>query len=161
MAKFFGGVLDLRRDQMRVFAPGEDRAGGDEEVLSAADGAAGKAPRVVAAAYTYNARDDKITTNYALDGAAGTLVHQGTKEGVTPAVSPNTGRLYTVGALGTDPFDHAVFDISDVSNVAYAGVHQRGAKGTRWHRIDLATGRAVFLGTVGGGEPLIGAAIEP
>ena len=127
----------------------------------AADGAAGKAPRVVAAAYTYNARDDKITTNYALDGAAGTLVHQGTKEGVTPAVSPNTGRLYTVGALGTDPFDHAVFDISDVSNVAYAGVHQRGAKGTRWHRIDLATGRAVFLGTVGGGEPLIGAAIEP
>ena len=25
MAKLFGGVLDLRRDQMRVFAPGEDR----------------------------------------------------------------------------------------------------------------------------------------
>ena len=40
MAKFFGGVLDLRRDCMRVFAPGEDRAGGDEEVLDAADTAA-------------------------------------------------------------------------------------------------------------------------
>ncbi|MBX3638230.1 MAG: DUF4394 domain-containing protein [Rubrivivax sp.] len=127
----------------------------------ATDSAAGKAPRIVAAAYTYNTRDDKITTNYALDGAAGTLVHQGTKEGVTPAVSPNTGRLYTVGALGTGPFDHAVFDISDVGNVAYAGVHVRGAKGTRWHRLDLATGRALFLGTVGGGEPLVGAAIEP
>ena len=37
MAKFFGGVLDLRKHQMRVFAPGEDRAGGDEEVLDAAD----------------------------------------------------------------------------------------------------------------------------
>jgi peptide chain release factor 3 len=32
MSKFFGGVLDLRRDQMRVFSPGEDRVreGGDE-----------------------------------------------------------------------------------------------------------------------------------
>ena len=37
MAKFFGGVLDLRKQQMRVFAPGEDRTGGDEEVLDAAD----------------------------------------------------------------------------------------------------------------------------
>jgi peptide chain release factor 3 len=33
MAKFFHGVMDLRADQMRLFAPGEDRAGGDEEVL--------------------------------------------------------------------------------------------------------------------------------
>jgi peptide chain release factor 3 len=40
MAKFFGGVLDLRKHQMRVFAPGEDRAGGDEEVIDAADTAA-------------------------------------------------------------------------------------------------------------------------
>lgn len=127
----------------------------------AADAAAGKAPRIVAAAYTYNQTNDKITTNYALDGAAGTLVHQGTKEGVEPAVSPNTGLLYTVGSLGIGPFDHAVFDISDVGNAAYAGVHARGAKATRWYRLDLATGRAVFLGTVGGGEPLIGAAIEP
>jgi hypothetical protein len=127
----------------------------------AADAAAGKVPRIVAAAYTYNQTNDKITTNYALDGAAGTLVHQGTKEGVAPAVSPNTGRLYTVGSLGIGPFEHAVFDISDVGNAAYAGVHARGAKATRWYRLDLATGRAVFLGTVGGGEPLIGAAIEP
>ena len=34
MGKFFGGVLDLQRDQMRVFSPGEDRLreGGDEVV---------------------------------------------------------------------------------------------------------------------------------
>ncbi|UUX96241.1 peptide chain release factor 3 [Aquabacterium sp. J223] len=37
MAKFFGGVLDLRKSQMRVFSPGEDRAGGDEEMIDAAD----------------------------------------------------------------------------------------------------------------------------
>jgi peptide chain release factor 3 len=33
MGKTFGGVMDLRAERMRVFAPGEDRAGGDEEVI--------------------------------------------------------------------------------------------------------------------------------
>jgi len=33
MAKFFGGVLDLRRDQMRVFTPGEDRNRDDDEIV--------------------------------------------------------------------------------------------------------------------------------
>ena len=118
-------------------------------------------PRIVGAAYTYNKQNDKITTNYALDGERGTLVHQGTKEGVTPDVSPNTGRLYTVGRLGIGRFAHATFDIAGNSPTAYAGVHNKGDKATRWYRIDLATGKASFIGTVGGGEPLVGAAIEP
>ncbi|MBI3153833.1 MAG: peptide chain release factor 3 [Burkholderiales bacterium] len=33
MAKFFGGVLDLRRDRMRVFAPGEDRRRDNAEIV--------------------------------------------------------------------------------------------------------------------------------
>ena len=116
---------------------------------------------IVAAGYTYNKTNEKLTTNYALDGAAGTLVSQGTKEGVTPAVSPNSGRLYTVGALGVGAFAHATLDISDLSNAAYAGLRTAGASTTRWHAVDLATGRARFIGTVGGGEALVGAAIEP
>lgn len=126
--------------------------------LAYADGRTGA---IVAAGYTYNKTDDKLTTNYALDGAAGTLVSQGTKEGVQPAVSPNTGRLFTVGSLGVGAFAHATLDISDVSNAAYAGLRAAGAATTRWYGIDLATGRARFIGTVGGGEPLVGAAIEP
>jgi hypothetical protein len=126
-----------------------------------ADANAGKPARVVAAGYTYNKTNDKITTNYALDGALGTLVHQGTKEGVAPAVSPNTGRLYTVGSLGVGSFEHASFDISDVNNAAYAGLRNKGAAATRWYRVDLVTGKAAFIGTVGGGEALVGAAIEP
>ncbi len=124
-----------------------------------ADRMAGHAPRVVAAAYTYNKDNEKITTNYALDGAGGMLVHQGTKEGVTPMVSPNTGRLWSVGALGTGPFARASFDISDLSNNAYAGIEDAGR--TRWYRVDLASGRATLIGTVGGGEPITGSAIEP
>ena len=34
MGKHFHGVMDLRKEQMRVFQPGEDRAAGEEEVLS-------------------------------------------------------------------------------------------------------------------------------
>jgi len=125
----------------------------------AGDRLAGQAPRIVSAGYTYNKDNEKITTNYALDGAGGMLVHQGTKEGVAPAVSPNTGRLYSVGALGTGPFAQASFDISDVSNAAYAGITE--AARTRWYRIDLASGKASIIGTVGGGEPITGSAIEP
>ena len=37
MGKLFHGVYDRRSDQMRVFAAGEERAGGDEEVLAGLD----------------------------------------------------------------------------------------------------------------------------
>ncbi len=33
MGKFFGGVLDLREDRMRVFSPGEDRAHGADDII--------------------------------------------------------------------------------------------------------------------------------
>lgn len=125
----------------------------------ASDVNAGKTPGIVAAGYTYNKDNEKITTNYALDGKLGLLVHQGTKEGVQPMVSPNTGRLYTVGSLGIGSFAHATLDISDVSNTAYAAVSQGSV--SRWYRIDLASGRATLIGTIAGGEAVVGAAIEP
>jgi peptide chain release factor 3 len=37
MGKFFGGVLDLRKQQMRVFSPGEDRATLDDEIIDGLD----------------------------------------------------------------------------------------------------------------------------
>ncbi|WP_269630617.1 peptide chain release factor 3 [Pelomonas sp. BJYL3] len=37
MGKQFHGVMDLRQERMRVFAPGEDRVAGDEEVLAGLD----------------------------------------------------------------------------------------------------------------------------
>lgn len=123
-----------------------------------ADVNAGKPPGIVAAGYTYNKDNDKITTNYALDGRLGVLVHQGSKEGVQPVVSPNTGRLYTVGSLGIGTFAHATLDVSDLSNTAYAAVTAGGR--STWYRVDLATGQATRIGTVAGAA-LVGAAIEP
>jgi peptide chain release factor 3 len=39
MGKLFHGVYDRRENQMRVFSPGEDKAGGDDEILSGLDNA--------------------------------------------------------------------------------------------------------------------------
>lgn len=126
---------------------------------AAGDVHAGRPPQLVAAAYTYNKTHDKLTTNYAIDRATGSLVMQGTAEGVTPAVSPNTGELRTVGALGTGPVDDAAFDIADVDNTPLAALRQGGR--TRLYLLDLASGRASALGTVGDGRSLWGMAIEP
>jgi peptide chain release factor 3 len=37
MGKLFHGVFDRRNDRMRVFSPGEDKAGGDDEILAGLD----------------------------------------------------------------------------------------------------------------------------
>ncbi|QJC55369.1 Peptide chain release factor 3 [Polaromonas vacuolata] len=39
MGKLFHGVYDRREDRMRVFSPGEDKAGGDDEILSGLENA--------------------------------------------------------------------------------------------------------------------------
>jgi hypothetical protein len=132
-------------DPALAYAPGDARAS--------------QAPKLAAAAYTYNKRDDKLTTNYAIDRAAGVLVTQGSLEGVQPVVSPNTGLLRSVGALGTGPVDAAALDIADTDNTALAALRQNGR--TRLHLVDLASGKAMVIGTVGEGRALWGMAIEP
>ncbi len=127
----------------------------------AGDPSAGQVPRIVAAAYTYNKQDEKITTNYAIDARQGTLVMQGSREGVAPAVSPNTGRLSTVGKLGVATFARAAFDIADVSNSAFAALTGADGRSSGFHEIDLATGKARYLGRIAVDEPVRGIAIEP
>ena len=92
-----GAVVDSNANEPGIQTDGK-------LVYAAGDVNAGKSPAVVAAGYTYNKVNKKITTNYAIDAATESLVTQGTKEGTTPAVSPNTGQLFTVGKLGTGAF---------------------------------------------------------
>ena len=126
---------------------------------AATDPAHGQAPRLGGAAYTYNKRDEKITTNYAIDLARGTLVTQGSAEGVSPAISPNTGTLFTVGPLGTGPIDDVAFDIADVDNTALAAIPRGGRTGL--YVIELRSGHARNVGTIGQGRPRWGMAFEP
>lgn len=165
--KAFGFDFNPVADRIRVVSDGGQnlRLHPDTGALAATDPVlstalpGASAMRIAGAGYTYNPDDDKLTTNYAIDLATGALVMQGSKEGVSPVVSPNTGKLSTVGLLGTGPVDDVAFDISDVRNVALAAVRSGGR--TRLHLVDLATGRAMPLGTVGDGRALWGMAIEP
>ena len=113
------------------------------------DALAGRPPHIVSAGYTYNRDDDKLTSNYAIDARAGTLVVQGSIEGRQPVVSPNTGQLSTVGALQVRAFDHAAFDIADTNNRAYLVTGRIGSASGRLYEVDLATGRAGFIGLIG------------
>jgi hypothetical protein len=141
------GAEGLQTDAPLAWAPGDRNAG---RPLS-----------IVAAAYSYNKVDEKITANYAIDAANGLLVMQGSKEGTAPVVSPNTGRITTVGPLRAGTFARASFDIADVGNAAYAAFTRAfGNESVLW-RIDLATGAATRIGVVAGGRAVAGLAIEP
>lgn len=128
---------------------------------AASDRHAGVSPAIVAAAYTYNQQDAKMTTNYAIDKALGTLVTQGSIEGSEPMISPNTGQLFTVGALGISRLQQVSFDISDLNNIALIAVSTAAEAASTLYQIDLATGAAQKLGTLANGEALAGIAIEP
>ncbi len=127
---------------------------------AAGDANFGKKPSVVGAAYSYNKADPKITTNFAIDASTGALVTQGSREGTTPAVSPNTGQLFTVGKLSVN-FEDAAFDIQALSDVAFAALSGKELRGARWYTLDLKTGAAQFIGTIGGGESIRAVAMEP
>lgn len=125
------------------------------------DKRAGTKPEVVAAAYTYNKRDDKLTTNFAIDRNGGYLVTMGSAEGVQPVVSFNTGQLFTVGSLGLAEMTDASMDIADLSGAAYAAVRLKSHATTRLYAVDLQTGKGRFIGTIGDGDKVLGMAIEP
>ena len=119
----------------------------------------GLPPNVMATAYTYNKANPLLTTNYVIDGRLAVLAIQGTKEGVTPAVSPNNGLLHTVGSLGVSGASRVSFDIAAASNAAFAAFSSKSSASL--HLVDLETGRASSLGTIGGGEGIRGIAVEP
>ena len=97
----------------------------------------------------------------AIDAATGALVTQGSREGAQPAVSPNTGRLHTVGQLEAGPFSDASFDIHVITDAGFAALTSAGARASRWVEVDLQTGRARRVGLIGGGEAVRGVALEP
>ena len=130
--------------------------------FAAGDALAGKQPALdCCGLHVHTRKTKKSLPTMRLSGTTGSLVVQGSIEGVTPVVSPNTGILRTVGSLGVSGVTDAGFDIADVSGAAYAVLRTASDTRSRLHLIDLSTGRARAVGTVGDGAPLLGMAIEP
>jgi 3D (Asp-Asp-Asp) domain-containing protein len=127
-----------------------------------ADPNAAQTPNVVGSAYTNNFLGSSATTLYGIDSNLNALVTQGTAVGVTPAVSPNTGQLFTVGSLGmgVDPNGILGFDISSETGVALASFNSDAGGPTNLFTINLTTGAATLIGPIGGGDTIVDIAIE-
>lgn len=118
---------------------------------------AGSAPRIAGAAYTNNSPGATPTTLYVIDTNRGVLATQGSV-GSAP-VSPNSGQLFTVGALGVATNDNVGFDIGRDGTVL-ATLVTPGSLTTQLYSIDLTTGAATLIGRVGtAGTTYLGLAI--
>ena len=128
------------------------------------DAGNGTAPRLVGAAYTNNVVGTTSTINYAIDAARGALVTQGRAATATSeAVSPNTGRLFTVGTLTgiSTNASGAGFDIAPTSNNAYVAIASNSSS-ARLYAINLSTAALSGGATISlGSRPVLGIAVLP
>ena len=104
------------------------------------DSGAGKRPRITAAAYTHNIADAPDTKLFEIDEERDVLVLQD---------PPNDGILTTVGPLGIDFGPLGGFDIVTDATGRDSGY---AASGATLYAIDLTTGAARPLGTIGDGR---------
>jgi len=133
----------------------------DPLVYEKKDRHAARRPWIAAAAHAPDRKNGKLATHYAIDAMAGTLVVQGSPAGAKPAVSPDAGRLRTVGPLGIGSAERIGFDVADQTGAAFIAVTRPGSARSTFHLLDLSTGRTTFLGTIGGGEPVRGISAAP
>lgn len=152
----FGFDFNPTVDRIRVTSDAEQniRLNPNDGSLTATDTAlayavgdahAGANPNVVASAYTNNFVGAVATILYDIDSNLDILVNQ------DPA---NAGALHTVGGLGIDTTDNAGFDISQGSGVAYASLTVGTTTGL--YQINLASGAATLVGTIGNTTSLAG-----
>ena len=168
----FGYDFNPTVDRIRVISEANDnkRVNPDTGVAitdgtiayAAGDRNAGKDPNAVGAAYL-PAPFGGMTTLYDIDSKQDVLVTQ------NPA---NAGTLITIGSLGVDTTDVVGFDIAEGSGrsyrgkrsdsgntAAYAALQRQGTTGSGLYRINLRTGKASFVGAIGGAAPLESLAI--
>lgn len=148
-------LVDNTQDNFRINPNNGLVAAQDTDLAYAGgDPNSGQTPNVTACAYTNSVAGALTTTLYGIDRTLNILVIQN---------PPNLGTLNTVGSLGvTVHLSHdAGFDISP-SGLAYAAFVQDDADDVaKLFSINLATGAATLIGTLGTGAPIRGFAIVP
>jgi len=112
---------------------------------AAGDPNVGQDPSVVGLAYTNPAAG--LTTLYGIDSRLDRLVTVGSVGG---AISPNTGQLFTVGALGVDAANLVGFDIGQ-NGIAYAAIQPTNSGVSNLYLINLNTGAATQIDRIIGG----------
>lgn len=157
----FNPVVDLLRvvsdanQNLRVNPTTGIVVGNDAALAFAAtDANFGTDPNIGGAGYSNNFAGTTSTTLYDIDFVLDALVTQ---------IPANAGTLQTVGNLGVDASGVAGFDISGQTGAAYAALTTSGSGVTasELFRINLATGQATFIGTIGLPDQIRGFTILP
>jgi hypothetical protein len=107
-------------------------------------------PNVVGAAYTNNYAGATATTLYVIDSSTDSLLI------LNP---PANGTLTTVGPLGVNTSGLVGFDIAPPTNKAYAAMTQPASSASSLYQLNLTTGAASLVGTIGGGVTVRGIAL--
>ncbi len=110
-----------------------------------------ESPMVAHIAYTNSTASATTTVLYGIDWSLGVLV-------VSGVLPPNDGLLTTVGFVGLGTLGAGGFDIEPGTNAAYAAL--RAGSVSSLYSVDLATGAATQVGTIGDGT-IAGIAIAP
>ena len=98
----------------------------------------GKTPRVIAGAYSFSFKGTKETALYDIDATTGSFLRQ---------APPNDGILNTIGTLGVKLDGPVAFNIvseGEGKNAAWL------VAGGKLHSVDMTTGAAKLVGTIGG-----------
>lgn len=111
----------------------------------------GNAPNVVASAYTNSSAGATTTQLYGIDTGLDILVTQ----------ANSAGTLATVGSLGVNLTDDASFDISGATGIAYATVQNNTLGASTFYTINLTTGAATQVGSIGGGAFIVAMTVVP
>jgi hypothetical protein len=104
------------------------------------DQRAGSNPAITALAFTNNFPEAESSVLYGIDTTPDSLV----------IVNYNTGQLDTVGPLGVNTGSRCSFDISGTTGTAYAALSPTLGDGATLYTINLGTGAATSVGTIGG-----------
>lgn len=111
----------------------------------------GNDPNVVASSYTNSFAGAATTQLYGIDTGLDILVTQ----------ANSFGTLTTVGSLGVNLTDDASFDISGTTGIAYATVQNNTLGASTFYMIDLTTGAATQVGSIGGGAFIVAMTVVP
>jgi hypothetical protein len=148
----FGVDFNPAVDRLRIVSDAEQnfRVNPNNAAIAGVDGALNPAGIVAGVAYTNNVDGAATTTLYDIDAATDQLVVQN---------PPNNGALTAVGALGVNTSFDIAFDISPLDNTGFAALTVGGVSGL--YTINLRTGAATPIGTIGTGTAINGLAAMP
>ena len=148
----FGVDFNPMVDRLRIVSDaGQNlRINPNNGAIAGVDTALNPAGTVVAAAYFNSVDGTGSTVLYDIDAASDQLLIQN---------PPNGGVVSGVGPLGVNASTDVAFDISPLDNTAFAALNVGGVTGL--YTINLVTGAAAPIGTIGTGTPVNGLTAMP